>query len=67
MKRLIACSIPVATGLLVACASPPAVTTAAQPQSCAAASIAVNTPVSGTTLRITKAQDEAATPDAKAT
>ena len=66
MKRLIACSIPGATGLLVACGSPPGVTTAAQPRSCAAASIAVNNAVSGITLRITKAQDEAATPDARA-
>ena len=68
MKRLLASSIPLAAALLAACGSPPAVTASALPQSCAAAaaSIAANNPVAGTTLRITKTQDEAATPDAKA-
>jgi hypothetical protein len=68
MKRLIACAIPLITALLAACGSPPAVTASAQPQSCAAAaaSVAAGNPVAATTLRITKAQEEAATPDAKA-
>ncbi len=60
--------VPAAALLLVACGSPQNVMTAAQPQSCAAAaaSVAANNPVPGTTLRITRAEDQAATPTARA-
>ena len=60
--------LPLAALLVTACGSPPPATSTAQPQSCAAAaaSVAANNPVRGTTVRITKAEDQAATPTAKA-
>ena len=67
MKLLFPHALPVAVLLLVACGSPPAVVTAALPQGCAAAAagVAASNPVKGTTLRITKAQVEPATPAEK--
>ena len=61
-------ALPAAALLLAACSSPPAPMAMAQPQGCAqaAASIAANNPVAGTTLRITKAQVEPASADTKA-
>ena len=68
MKFPIIYSAPLTALLLAACGSSPPAMTAAQPQSCAAAaaSVAANNPVRGTTVRITKAEDQAATPTAKA-
>ena len=62
--RLIAMLI--ASGLLAACAGGPN-TVASRPPGCAAAadSVAAN-PVSGAKIRITKAEDQAATPTVKA-
>ena len=67
MKRLLIYSIPIATGLVSACGGDDGVAMA-QPLSCvdAAAGIAANNPVSGTTLRITKAEDQAAAGTVKA-
>ena len=58
MKLLATHFLPLFVLALGACGSPPT-TTSAGPQSCAAAaaSVAVNNPVRGTTVRITKAQD----------
>ena len=60
--------LPLVALLVTACGSPPPATSTAQPQGCAAAaaSVAANNPVRGTTVRITKAEDQAATPTAKA-
>ena len=68
MKRIFRTSVPLACGLLMACTSPPAPVALAQPQSCAAAAagVAANNPVHGTTLRITKAEDQAASETVKA-
>ena len=68
MKSYLICALPVATGLLAACGSPNAVVTAVQPMGCAAAaaSVAANNPVGGTTLRITKSEVQAATAAEKA-
>lgn len=68
MNQTSASSIVFAAGLLAGCGSPPAAMNAAQPQSCAAAAarVAADNPVRGATLRITRAEDQAAAPDAKA-
>jgi len=70
MKRLLTCAVPVVAGILAASTAVGtlAATAAAEPQACAAAaaSVATGKPVAGSTLRITKAQDEPATGSIKA-
>lgn len=68
MNSHLAYSIPVLASLLAACAGGRGVATSAQPMDCvqAAASVAANNPVRGTTLRILKAENQAATADVKA-
>ena len=68
MKRLLIYSVPVATVFLAACGGSDDDVVVAQPLGCAAAaaSVAASSPVSGTTLRITKAEDQAATATVKA-
>jgi len=67
MGHHLTCSIPVLASLLVACAGDRGGATPALSMDCAqaAASVAVNNPVSGTTLRILKVQSLEATADVK--
>ena len=62
MNRYLTCSIPVLASLLAACAVDRGVATSAQPMGCAqaAACVAANNPVRGTTLRITRATSQPA-------
>ena len=68
MNSYLTYSIPVLASLLAACAGDRGVAFSAQPMGCAqaAASIAANNPVRGTTLRISKAESQAAISDVKA-
>ncbi len=68
MKRLLPIASAVAAGLLVACANPDPPRLMAEAKSCAAAAAAVaaDNPVRGTTLRITKSEEQAATSEVKA-
>lgn len=68
MKSLLICSMPIAFGLLAACGNGDDDAATAQPLGCAeaAASVAAKVPVSGTTMRITKAENLAAAGSVKA-
>ena len=68
MNSYLTYSIPVLASLLAACAADRGAATSALPMDCeqAAASVAANNPVRGTTLRISKAQSQAATPTVRA-
>ena len=62
MNSYLTCSIPVLASLLAACAADRGTATSAQPMGCeqAAASVAANNPVRGTTLCITTAMSQPA-------
>ena len=68
MNRYLTYSVPVLASLLAGCAGDRAVATLAQPMDCseAAASVAAHNPVRGTTLRVSKAQSQAATSTVRA-